>query len=72
VARPLRVEYEGAFYHITVRGNERRKVYFARSDYEIRGQVLKMDNRGLSFLHVFLDATQTVTEAGATMSHVKA
>lgn len=27
MARPLRIEYEGAFYHITSRGNARRKIY---------------------------------------------
>jgi putative transposase len=34
MARPLRIEYEGAFYHVTSRGNERRKIYYAKSDYE--------------------------------------
>ena len=34
MARPLRIEYEGAFYHVTSRGNERRKVFFSRRDYE--------------------------------------
>ena len=33
MARPLRIEYEGAFYHVTARGNERRKIYFTKSDY---------------------------------------
>ena len=27
MARPLRIEYKGAFYHITSRGNERRRIY---------------------------------------------
>ncbi len=27
MARPLRIEYEGAFYHITSRGNARRKIF---------------------------------------------
>ena len=27
MARPLRVEYEGAIYHVTVRGNERRAIF---------------------------------------------
>ena len=26
MARPLRIEYEGALYHVTARGNERGKV----------------------------------------------
>jgi putative transposase len=30
MARPLRIEYEGAFYHVTARGNERKRVFFAR------------------------------------------
>jgi REP element-mobilizing transposase RayT len=34
MARPLRMEYEGAFSHITARGNERRKIYFGKVDYE--------------------------------------
>jgi len=34
MARPLRIEYEGAFYHVTARGNERRKIYYSQSDYE--------------------------------------
>lgn len=34
MARPLRIEYEGAFYHITARGNEQRKIYYAEADYE--------------------------------------
>ncbi|MDO9530020.1 MAG: transposase [Syntrophales bacterium] len=34
MARPLRIEYEGAFYHVTARGNERRKIYYAEADYE--------------------------------------
>jgi len=34
MARPLRIEYEGAFYHVTARGNERAKVFFSKKDYE--------------------------------------
>ena len=34
MARPLRIEYEGAFYHITARGNERKRVFFSTSDYQ--------------------------------------
>ncbi len=28
------MEYEGAFYHVTARGNERRKIYFSEYDYQ--------------------------------------
>ena len=33
MARPLRIKYEGAVYHITARGNERKRIFFAASDY---------------------------------------
>jgi putative transposase len=32
VSRPLRIEYAGALYHITARGNERKAVYRADAD----------------------------------------
>ena len=34
MARPLRIEYEGAFYHITARGNEKRDIYQSLADYD--------------------------------------
>ena len=33
MARSLRIEYEGALYHVTARGNERGKIFFSRADY---------------------------------------
>jgi REP element-mobilizing transposase RayT len=33
MARPLRIEYEGAFYHVTARGNERKKIFLSEGDY---------------------------------------
>ena len=27
MARPLRVEYQGAIYHVTIRGNDRRNIF---------------------------------------------
>src|SRR4030042_1230983 len=32
MGRPLRVEYSGALYHITSRGNERKKIFFDDGD----------------------------------------
>jgi putative transposase len=32
MARPLRIQYPGAFYHITCRGNERRKIFLDDDD----------------------------------------
>jgi REP element-mobilizing transposase RayT len=34
MARPLRIVYEGAFYHLTARGNERRDIFLSHKDYE--------------------------------------
>jgi hypothetical protein len=31
---PLRIEYEGAFYHVTARGNERERIFFGKGDYD--------------------------------------
>ena len=34
MARPLRIEYRGALYHITSRGNERKHIFKSDSDRE--------------------------------------
>jgi putative transposase len=34
MARALRIESEGAFYHITSRGNDRKKIFFSKTDYD--------------------------------------
>lgn len=34
MARPLRISYPGAFYHVISRGNERRDIFKSRSDRE--------------------------------------
>ena len=33
MSRPLRIKYEGAVYHITARGNERKRIFFTTPDY---------------------------------------
>lgn len=40
MARPLRVEYPGALYHVTCRGNAREAIFFADPDRELFLQVL--------------------------------
>lgn len=40
MARPLRLEYPGAVYHITARGNERKKIYREEKDYDLFQAVL--------------------------------
>jgi len=34
MARPLRIEYDGAHYHVTSRGNERKAVFRDDTDRE--------------------------------------
>ena len=34
MARPLRINYPGAFYHVTSRGNERKDVFKSKRDRE--------------------------------------
>ncbi len=34
MARPLRIQHEGAFYHVTSRGNERKRIFFSKADYD--------------------------------------
>jgi putative transposase len=55
MARPLRIEFEGAFYHITARGNERREIYKSRSDYEKFKEYVKGAQEKYSFiLHAYV------------------
>jgi len=35
MARPLRIEYAGACYHVMNRGNRRQTVFTARKEYEL-------------------------------------
>ncbi len=35
MARPLRIEYRGAFYHVMSRGNERKAIYREDEDYKL-------------------------------------
>ncbi len=42
MARAIRIEYEGAFYHITAKGNDRKRIFFSKADYEIFKDYLEM------------------------------
>src|SRR5512146_1475896 len=33
MSRPLRIEWEGGFYHITARGNEKRPIFRIKRDF---------------------------------------
>ncbi len=54
MARPLRIEYNHAFYHVISRGNERKAIFRNPSDYELFFKTLKdaCDYFGV-FLHSF-------------------
>jgi putative transposase len=41
MARQLRIEYEGAFYHVTSRGNLRDRIFFDNRDREKFIDILK-------------------------------
>jgi putative transposase len=40
MSRPLRLEFSGALYHITSRGNAREDIYFEDSDFELFLEIL--------------------------------
>ncbi len=40
MSRPLRLEFSDALYHVTSRGNERKEIYLAGSDFELFLDVL--------------------------------
>jgi len=54
MARPLRVEYPGAFYHIISRGNSREKLFTRTRDYEKFLQYLeKASERFALIIHTY-------------------
>jgi putative transposase len=55
MARALRIEYEDAFYHVTSRGNERKKIFTTRRDYEkFKEYVLEAKKRFGFILHCYV------------------
>ena len=45
MSRPLRIEYPGAFYHLTSRGNERRTVLQSNRDREMQRSAISQLSR---------------------------
>ena len=45
MARPLRIEYAGAFYHITTRGNAKKNIFKDQEDQKIFLNILAQVNR---------------------------
>ncbi|MCK5511849.1 MAG: transposase [Thermodesulfovibrionia bacterium] len=50
MARQLRIEFEGAFYHITSRGNQREQIYWDNRDKERFQEILKRTKERYGYL----------------------
>ena len=50
MARPLRIEFEGAFYHITSRGNLRDRIFFDDKDREKFLEILRRTKERYGYL----------------------
>ncbi|MEW5746485.1 MAG: transposase [Nitrospirota bacterium] len=50
MARPLRIEYEGAVYHVTTRGNERKPVFLDKEDRHLFLNLLQKVNERFHWL----------------------
>ena len=58
MARPLRIEYAGALYHVTARGNERKRIYFSKTDYgKFREYIEGAKGKYGCLLHVYVFMT---------------
>ncbi len=75
MARPLRIEFAHALYHVTSRGNARRKVFWDDGDYERRLDWLRRTVETYGWLvhafalmpnhdHVFVETPQANLSAG--------
>lgn len=54
MARPLRVQWEGCWYHVTSRGNERKPIYRDAEDrFHFLGLLSEMTERFRTRLHVY-------------------
>ena len=50
MARPLRIEYEGAVYHITTRGNEKKPIFKEEEDRKIFLEILDEVNKRYNWI----------------------
>jgi hypothetical protein len=69
MARPLRIQYHGAFYHVTSRGNERKQIYSDEGDRPWKEQKCKSTGRirGFEGSRIQVQKTKRV-EAGSLES----
>ena len=55
MARPLRIQYAHAFYHVTGRGNEGKKVFISKADYDKFKEYLAEAEKRYGFiLHAYV------------------
>src|SRR5437016_2747330 len=53
MVRPLRIEFEGALYHLCVRGNERQKIFRDEEDYaKFMAMWMVWENCGMSLREI--------------------
>jgi putative transposase len=50
MARPLKIEYDGALYHITSRGNERKRIFQDDADRELFLNTLSQVNERFNWI----------------------
>lgn len=50
MARPLRIEYDGAVYHVTSRGNNKRPIFFDEGDREYFLKILTSINQRFNWI----------------------
>ncbi|MFZ3135911.1 MAG: transposase [Thermodesulfovibrionales bacterium] len=58
MARQLRIEFEGAFYHVTSRGNQRERIFWNDRDREELKKIIKRTKERYKYLvhaYVFMD-----------------
>ncbi len=58
MARQLRIEYEGAFYHVTSRGNQKERIFWDNKDREELKKIIKRTKERYKYLlhaYVFMD-----------------
>jgi len=68
MTRLIRIEYKGAFYHVTARRNERKRIFFNKIDY----QKFKVNTRFSEKLEKDRKIRRGVQEIMRDLSHVKA
>jgi len=47
MARPLRIEFPGAFYHVTSRGNEGKAVFKSKRDREGKLEIIGVRGKNI-------------------------